>query len=112
MDKPNCYECKFVRNVPGDAHKSCTNKDAKVEGNPMGIRQGYFSWPYNFDPIWLKSCTGFEKEVIYMAGRMDKDEYWYARDDRDIEIHNLKKQVLGLKKDYWMIKIQQLKEGE
>ena len=43
---------------------------------------------------------------------MDKDEYWYARDDRDIEIHNLKKQVLELKKDYWMIKIQQLKEGE
>ena len=64
MDKPKCSECIFSRNVPGNAHKSCENKEAKVEGNPMGIRQGYFFWPYNFDPTWLKSCTGFEKEVI------------------------------------------------
>jgi len=63
MDKPKCRECKFVRNVPGDAHKSCANKEAKIEGSEMGIRQGYFFWPYNFDPTWLISCTGFKKMI-------------------------------------------------
>ena len=64
-DKPNCRNCKHVRNVPGDAHKSCVNKYALVVGNPLGIRKGWFSWPYNFDPVWLVSCDGFaEREVV------------------------------------------------
>jgi len=60
-DKPNCYTCQHVRNVPGDAHKSCVNKTAKVQGNPIGIRQGYFFWPINFDPVWLESCDGYKE---------------------------------------------------
>jgi len=32
----------------------------KVKGNPHGIRQGWFGWPFNFDPVWLEECNGFE----------------------------------------------------
>jgi len=49
---------------------------------------------------------------------MYENEYWYARDDRDIEMMKLNKQILSIKlenarleEDYWKIKIQQLKEG-
>lgn len=93
MSKPNCYECKHRRDLPGDRHSSCAHPSApqsdigalfgillsarkvpmaqepsemKVTGNPHGIRSGWFNWPYNFDPVWLESCTGFEaakKEV-------------------------------------------------
>lgn len=31
-----------------------------IKGDEMGIRRGWFNWPYNFDPTWLRACTGFE----------------------------------------------------
>lgn len=86
--KPNCYECKHRRDLPGDAHSRCAHprvpklggamaifqemisgaKDEgvspdeaiKVTGHPHGIRNGWFLWPANFDPTWLVSCDGFE----------------------------------------------------
>ena len=24
-----------------------------------GIVNGWFNWPWNFDPVWLTACTGF-----------------------------------------------------
>lgn len=32
-----------------------------VSGHITGIKNGWFNWPYNFDPIWLESCAKFEK---------------------------------------------------
>lgn len=90
MTKPNCYDCKFRRSVPGDAHSRCghpkatshnsfdnilalmlsmakagqpiENKGLKVKGNEHGIRNGWFAWPFNFDPAWLEECNGFENK--------------------------------------------------
>ena len=31
-----------------------------VTGNEHGIESGWFNWPFNFDPIWLETCDGFE----------------------------------------------------
>ena len=91
MNKPNCYKCKHRRGVPGDAHSACHHPDAQsihanplamlagimggaifdmnntlgVKGKPHGIRNGWFAWPVNFDPVWLEKCNGFtakEKE--------------------------------------------------
>jgi hypothetical protein len=31
--------------------------------NPHGVRRGWANWPFNFDPIWLVECTGFEEKV-------------------------------------------------
>ena len=61
MGKSNtkCYQCIHRLSIPGDCHSKCNNKTAKVEGNPIGIRGGWFHWPFNFDPIWLVSCDGF-----------------------------------------------------
>jgi hypothetical protein len=79
MSKPNCYQCKYRGNVPGDAHSCCTYpendtgilsmfasinaenaKKLNVTADPHGIRSGWFMWPVNFDPIWLLTCDGFE----------------------------------------------------
>jgi hypothetical protein len=90
--KPNCYECKWRGNVPGDAHSCCKNPKnkeilddpllslmailagvrrydpvnldtgLKVKGNAHGIRNGWFNWPFNFDPVWLEECNGFENK--------------------------------------------------
>jgi hypothetical protein len=60
MKKPDCYKCKFRRELPGDCHSGCANRAAKVTGDAYGIRSGWFFWPLNFDPVWLKSCDGFE----------------------------------------------------
>lgn len=31
-----------------------------VEANAHGIKKGWFNWPFNFDPIWLEKCEGYE----------------------------------------------------
>lgn len=62
MNKPNCYECKYRGEVPGSAHSECTNKNAKVEGHETGIKRGWFYHPFNFDPVWLISCDGYESK--------------------------------------------------
>jgi len=79
MDKkPNCYDCKYRGNVPGDAHSCCKHpgnktgmfsffdsanaknmKKLNVKADPHGVRNGWFMWPVNFDPAWLMSCDGF-----------------------------------------------------
>jgi len=56
----DCYNCKYKRNIPGDAHVSCVNHDPKVKGDAHGIESGWFFYPLNFDPIWGSGCTNFE----------------------------------------------------
>lgn len=62
--KPNCYGCKFRRNVPGDCHSTCVNTapfdKLNIQGATHGIVNGWFFWPINFDPVWLQNCDGFE----------------------------------------------------
>ena len=58
--KPDCYKCKHRRDIAGDCHSECGNMRAITKGNAHGIRHGWFRWPYNFDPLWLEACDGFE----------------------------------------------------
>jgi len=37
------------------------SKALGVVGTEAGIREGWFNWPFNFDPLWLESCNGFEE---------------------------------------------------
>ena len=32
-----------------------------IKGHPHGIANGWFNWPFNFDPTWLENCDGFEE---------------------------------------------------
>lgn len=88
-EKPNCYKCKHRAEIPGDAHSRCNHPAVKQDDNPfgamvdmllgknraaanqlgisgaeIGIRHGWFMWPANFDPAWLKSCNGFESSAV------------------------------------------------
>jgi hypothetical protein len=87
--KPDCYKCAHRRDLPGSCHSRCGHPKVlaaiqndplgeviamlgkrfgpmeppvtpvHVTGNPHGISNGWFHWPFNFDPIWLVSCDGF-----------------------------------------------------
>ena len=56
-----CYDCKHRGKIPGDAHSYCKNKTANVKGHECGRKNGWFMWPFNFDPTWLLECDGFEE---------------------------------------------------
>lgn len=81
--KPNCYECKHRRALAYSSHSQCAHPELdgkghvlaiacimtegqflpfNLRGNTHGIRNGWFSWPIDFDPVWLESCTAFEKK--------------------------------------------------
>ena len=36
--------------------------ELNVKGNPHGISHGWFNFPFNFDPIWLEHCDGYESK--------------------------------------------------
>ncbi len=83
----NCYNCKNRGTVPGSTHSRCnflknnctdesqimslefglsmnqfqlTNKETGeplVNINEWGQRNGWASWPIDFDPIWIDGCV-------------------------------------------------------
>jgi len=56
-----CYSCKHRMTIPGDAHISCAKPDPEMTGNPHGIKNNWFFYPFNFDPIWkTKLCSNYE----------------------------------------------------
>ena len=62
MTKPNCYECRWRRDIPGDCHSRCVHPEfdtsdffeffgnglvkalstLKIKGNRYGYEQGWF----------------------------------------------------------------------
>ena len=56
-----CYSCTHRRTIPGDCHINCVKPDAKMTGNEHGIKNGWFMYPFNFDPCWkTRDCRNFE----------------------------------------------------
>lgn len=71
---PDCYKCKHQRRSQwSGSHSSCAhplaslfdeNHALNIQAKPHGIAMGWFTWPADFDPVWLVNCDGFaEKEV-------------------------------------------------
>jgi len=42
--------------------------DLNIKGNPHGIRNGWFNWPWNFDPTWLERCDGYTSRQAQQGG--------------------------------------------
>jgi len=91
-ERPDCYKCKFVGSVAGSAHNCCNHPETKgahdsigdlfaklgvlglfdpnshyqlgITANPHGVKNGWFTWPWNFDPVWLLTCDGFEATEV------------------------------------------------
>lgn len=86
-ENPNCYECKYRRDMAGSCHSECVHPATQVpgaippivklaammgagfpvripgihvKGVAHGIVHGWFNWPMDYDPIWLEACDGFE----------------------------------------------------
>lgn len=85
-DNKNCFGCRYRENIPGDAHSCCKHPDLdpiwrnplseiislsgkrfgtniminiptfNIKRNEHGFTNGYFQWPWNFDPIWMENC--------------------------------------------------------
>lgn len=60
-----CYTCQNRCDIPGDAHSRCLKPDFGMTGNTHGVINGWFFYPFNFDPIWkTKDCVNYlAKEV-------------------------------------------------
>lgn len=40
-------------------HESATSPALNIRAERQGIASGWFNWPWNFDPVWLRNCDGF-----------------------------------------------------
>jgi len=73
-----CYKCIHRKKVYYSAHSECGKPDAQMTGNQHGIKNGWFMYPLNFDPIWkTKLCSNFEaksnsvSESVSVAGESE-----------------------------------------
>jgi len=93
---PKCYGCKWRGSLVGDCHSECRNpnisesdrllsplfinsglrsgtmKKLNITYSTHGVKMGWFMWPLNFDPVWLKSCDGYEMADATLAERAKK----------------------------------------
>ena len=35
-----------------------------IKANYHGIKRGWFNFPFNYDPVWLEECKGFEVKEL------------------------------------------------
>ncbi len=62
-DNTNCYNCVHRKTIPGDCHTRCAKPDPDMTGDDHGIKNGWFCYPINFDPIWkTKDCVNFKNK--------------------------------------------------
>ena len=38
-------------------------KKLGIKADDYGVRSGWFNWPWNFDPVWLRACNGWTEKV-------------------------------------------------
>jgi hypothetical protein len=87
-EKNDCYKCPHRREVPGSAHSECAlgepltlqfilryaggqvpTQHQDEQGNvllkfdPVGVRNGWCLWPFNFDPTWVECYLPIEKDI-------------------------------------------------
>lgn len=56
-----CWHCQHKRKVPGNYHIECVKPDAEMTGHEHGIKEGWFMYPFLFDPTWKTSmCNNYE----------------------------------------------------
>jgi hypothetical protein len=59
--RTECYSCRHRRSVLGNTHIQCAKPDPAMEGNPHGVRHGWFFYPLLFDPVWKQRlCANHE----------------------------------------------------
>lgn len=59
-----CYSCSSRREVPGNCHIKCDNPDLEMKGVEHGIKNGWFFYPFLFDPVWKeKECKNFNQKT-------------------------------------------------
>ena len=62
----NCRGCAHMRTILGNCHIRCVNPDPDMTGSDHGIRNGWFAYPWIFDPIWMESkCKNFEPKKSF-----------------------------------------------
>lgn len=58
-----CYECKNCYPIPGSCHVGCSMPSEDIKGEEWGIKNGWFIYPYCFDPVWKKNkCHNFQQK--------------------------------------------------
>jgi hypothetical protein len=63
MENPMLQLMGIFASVGRVAPMMANSKELNIKANPTGIKNGWFNFPFNFDPIWLERCDGFSPKV-------------------------------------------------
>jgi hypothetical protein len=58
-----CKGCGYSQRIPGNEHIRCIFDWSKVGGHPYKLRR-WFSFPFNYDPMWgPDECAGRSETI-------------------------------------------------
>lgn len=61
----DCWHCKHSREILWDCHLTCAKPDPNMKGDEHGVANGWFFYPWNYDPIWMTvKCANFESTIV------------------------------------------------
>lgn len=90
LPKEKCRSCLFMQTNPGTHHISCKKRNVLVAGSEHGIKNGWFSFPYDLDPIWLDECISFRTKDFKLEEQETFDIYMLLRKETKIYAELLK----------------------
>ena len=67
--KKTCWHCAYKMNNIGSADIQCRfnwngTGAKKPEGDEWGIKNGWYNFPWNYDPVWMKNeCQKFKAKT-------------------------------------------------
>lgn len=59
MSAPDEAEAVGIETVEGPGGAAI-----EISFQAHGVRSGWATWPLNFDPAWLRACSGFERKKV------------------------------------------------
>ncbi len=62
-DNPMLNMMAIFASVGRVSPMTASTKELNIQGDPHGIKMGWFNFPWNFDPVWLENCDGHEGKI-------------------------------------------------
>lgn len=74
-----CRSCLFMHTNSGTHHIGCKKRNVLVVGSDHGIKNGWFDFPYYFDPIWLEECISYRPKDFKLEDQETIDIFMILR---------------------------------
>ena len=60
LDDPRLQLLAIFGSVGRTPPLTIVPKELNIKADSHGVKMGWFNFPFNFDPVWLRNCDGYK----------------------------------------------------